>query len=560
MAARRVREPELFVNAREPGLGVGILVRRADGRRTYRFLRGGERSFNEAYCRLYIKEALNVAPEVRDQLLPPGPTAARRARKPLPRTAPPPPKASDAGFEGQIRERPDDDAPYLVYADWLQDQQDPRGQLIAIQHRRAEAPDDAELAAAEKALLRKHAAYFVPEALARALKLPRSSGPRCEVTWRNGFFAHVRLARDVTASAKSVDLEVVARALLSHPSARFLRSLALGPLGTRAYDYSGLVRAIAKRGHPLLAELHVGDFGPSDSELVTTAAGDVTVLFASLPALEKLTLHAGGLSLTAPIAHARLRELSLTTLELWENEVDALVEADLPALETLALRTEAVGFTSHQLAHLRAAFPNLRRLVVPNTRKTSQLMVALLGSPLLAHLQELDLSGGDLDDRAASEMMWQREKLHHLRKLDVGGSAKLSPDWARRLADATGAVADRSPLAITEADVWTRSPDRASLAAARKIAVAGEWIALGYDRKLERVWGEYEGRDHYYVYAHLRDRACGCGCGSPKYPCKHALALLLLAANKHAFPDAPTPPAVARTASPWRPSYGRDEY
>jgi hypothetical protein len=94
--------------------------------------------------------------------------------------------------------------------------------------------------------------------------------------------------------------------------------------------------------------------------------------------------------------------------------------------------------------------------------------------------------------------------------------------------------------------------------AARKIAVASEWMTLGFDPRRERVWGEYEGRDHYYVYAELRDRAVGCGCGSPKSPCKHALALLLLAASQHAFPDAPMPDVVGRTASPWRPRYTRE--
>ena len=197
---------------------------RSDGdRRTYVFANGGERSFKETYCRLYMKPAAVVADDVRARL---APTRGPRARQsPLPRGKAPAPVASHDAFEAQIRARPDDPAPYLVYADWLQDQQDPRGELVAVQARRATEPGDATLAAAEAKLLKKHAAYFVPEALARALKLPRSSGPRCEVTWRHGFFARVRLARDTTASARSVDLEIVARAVLAtHPRGSCARS------------------------------------------------------------------------------------------------------------------------------------------------------------------------------------------------------------------------------------------------------------------------------------------------------------------------------------------------
>ena len=39
-----------------------------------------------------------------------------------------------------------------------------------------------------------------------------------------------------------------------------------------------------------------------------------------------------------------------------------------------------------------------------------------------------------------------------------------------------------------------------------------------------------------------------------------ALALLLLAANQHAFAEQAVPDALVRNASQERPTYGRDEY
>ena len=560
--ARKLRcddeEGDVFLNVREPALGPGVLVRMDSERSTYRFLNGGERSFKNTYCRLYMKPAFNVSKAIRDQLLPPLPAAvtrATRAKAPLPRTKAPAPKATHETFEAAIRERPDDPGPYLVYADWLQLEQDPRGQLITIQAQRAATDSDA-LAAAEKKLLAKHGAYFVPEALAHALQRRRSSSPRCVVTWRNGFFAHVRLARD---GAGDVDLEIIARAVLAHPSARFLRSLKIGQLGTREYSYNAIVRGIAKRGHPMLAELHVGDFTAVDCELASSRAGDIVPLFAALPGLEKLVVNAGHVGILDPIEHAKLRHLSLTTLALNDQYLDHIINANLPALESLAVRMSLVEMAPADLVSMRRNFPKLRRLALPNMIGTGAFVRGLLGSQLLAQLEELDLTGGDLDDKTASEMMGEREQFAHMR-LSVGGSKKLSPDWAERLAKATGAHTARPRLPITEETVLRRAPDHASILAARKIAIADQWMALGFDPRRERVWGEYEGRDHYYVYAELRTRAVGCGCGSPKSPCKHALALMLLAANQHAFPDAQMPDVVGRTASPWRPSYSRDDY
>src|SRR5882672_259803 len=43
-------------------------------------------------------------------------------------------------FLRTIRERPDDDGPRLVYADWLEEQGDPRGAFIRIQCELAKLP------------------------------------------------------------------------------------------------------------------------------------------------------------------------------------------------------------------------------------------------------------------------------------------------------------------------------------------------------------------------------------------------------------------------------------
>ncbi len=63
----------------------------------------------------------------------------------------------DAGFLEAICENPDDDVPRLVYADWLEERGDPRGEFIRIQCVLANMPDDDErrwsLLARERQLL-----------------------------------------------------------------------------------------------------------------------------------------------------------------------------------------------------------------------------------------------------------------------------------------------------------------------------------------------------------------------------------------------------------------------
>ncbi len=63
----------------------------------------------------------------------------------------------DAGFLEAICENPDDDVPRFVYADWLEEREDPRGEFIRIQYALANMPDDDErrwsLLARERQLL-----------------------------------------------------------------------------------------------------------------------------------------------------------------------------------------------------------------------------------------------------------------------------------------------------------------------------------------------------------------------------------------------------------------------
>src|SRR5437764_1154624 len=67
---------------------------------------------------------------------------------------------SEAAFLAAILDRPDDDAPRLVYADWLDERGDPRGEFIRVQCELARLPGDdprqLSLRKREKQLRKRH--------------------------------------------------------------------------------------------------------------------------------------------------------------------------------------------------------------------------------------------------------------------------------------------------------------------------------------------------------------------------------------------------------------------
>ena len=80
------------------------------------------------------------------------------------------------------------------------------------------------------------------------------------------------------------------------------------------------------------------------------------------------------------------------------------------------------------------------------------------------------------------------------------------------------------------------APDAASEQAARKLAWPGPWSETGQDDRA--AWGlcKGSGKKPYEVQVDFEGPAFGCSCPSRKFPCKHALALMLLVADRTVAP------------------------
>ena len=90
----------------------------------------------------------------------------------------------------------------------------------------------------------------------------------------------------------------------------------------------------------------------------------------------------------------------------------------------------------------------------------------------------------------------------------------------------------RMPLTIDKAQVLGLSQDGPTIAASQKLARPSVWRGLGHSALA--LWGECQGSALYRTQIALADLATHCSCPSRKSPCKHALALLLLAADSAA--------------------------
>jgi len=127
-----------------------------------------ERDLSELEREALTKRLAKILPELERAYAAPTLSAADEARcaavlAAVQRAAAPAAKARAAKEKGEaelladVYEHPDDDAPRLVYADYLQERNDPRGEFIVLQFRRRDGTLGRDEAKREKDLLAEHA-------------------------------------------------------------------------------------------------------------------------------------------------------------------------------------------------------------------------------------------------------------------------------------------------------------------------------------------------------------------------------------------------------------------
>ena len=341
--------------------------------------------------------------------------------------------------------RPADDNPKLaaavdegaegaeaIYADWLSDSGDPRGELAQIQLRLAKDPKNKELKKAEKALLKQHAEAW----LGKLVEVP----DMIELDWNAGFITKARLASSYARDAEFGDqdddddegkkpkppmkLEQVLAWLLESPSGRFLRDLTVGIVKFDGNTYTNITKELAKHYLPALRSLYLGDFHGEETELNWSSIGNLEPLYAAVPNLEKLKLRSGSMKL-GTIVLPRLEHFEVVTGGMDAKAAKSIAAAAWPSLETMAIQIgpESDG-TDVKVKDLQPILdgdnlPHLSHLGITNFNLTGQLVEPLATSKILPQLAEVDLSMGTLGDEHMTKIFAMQKAFAHLTKLDV---------------------------------------------------------------------------------------------------------------------------------------------
>ncbi|GHA05691.1 hypothetical protein GCM10010372_00930 [Streptomyces tauricus] len=188
---------------------------------------------------------------------------------------------------------------------------------------------------------------------------------------------------------------------------------------------------------PALRALFVGDIVMEEAEISWITQGDMGPLLQAFPDLEEFGVRGGNGLVFPAVRHERLRKLTVETGGLPVEAVRGIAASDLPDLVELDLwlGTSEYGGDS-DIADLEPFFagtrlPSLTRLALRNSEIQDAICSALASAPVVARLEELDVSMGVLTDDGATALL-TGQPLTHLKKLDLHHNY-LSPALSTRL-------------------------------------------------------------------------------------------------------------------------------
>jgi len=327
-------------------------------------------------------------------------------------------------LEKAILADPYDALGYTVYADWLQEQGDPRGELMSL-HLAAETKRDGKAAKAAAALLASKADYFLGP-LADHTRTYDGNDTEA-FTWRFGFIHAAKLSHNqYTAADFEGSMAEVLETLLRHPSGRFLTELVFGFNNDPNEDpLDDLIGILVKKAPATIRKLHFGDFVyPDETEMSWYHVGNLGKVWKAVPRLRTLIVQGGDFELGTielpEVTHAEFRTGGLSAasakaiakavwpriehLDVWYGDDNYGGTAKVSDVEALLDRRDLLRLTS---------------LGIKNTQFTDELCGVLAAGKLLPQLTRLDLSMGVMTDEGAGLLAERRDAFTHLAELDV---------------------------------------------------------------------------------------------------------------------------------------------
>lgn len=324
-------------------------------------------------------------------------------------------------LEARILADRNDLSAYLVYSDWLSERGDPRGELIAVQAKLKETPNDAALKASEAKLLADNGKDWLGA-------LAGKGDDDVAVTWRLGFVDSIRLGPplDDHATSELVSPETL-EMLVQLPGIALLRELIVGSIEYDDYptSWDACVEVLAEQGVPAgLERLEFNRGGMWD--ISSTELGDLSKLYPRLAKLRELKIEMGSMELGV-IDLPALRSLEIVTGGLKKTNLDSIRNASWPSLERLSL---CIGESQNDYGCdveledvskllAEANLPHVRHLGLANSNLADQFVGELVRSKLLAQLKSLDLSRGTFGNQGARDIIENATAFKHLEEIDL---------------------------------------------------------------------------------------------------------------------------------------------
>ena len=339
-------------------------------------------------------------------------------------------------FLDAILKDPDNKEPYLVYADWLEERGDPRGELIRVQWRledeQLDGDDRADLKGREKALLKEHKRSLLGD-LADELvdqKKPAALdyyGQLYSCEFQRGFLDAIKTEYLTLDFSKK---------LKRYPFISLLRKLSIEhiPCADELMDeFEEYAEADwVEDSAPSLDALGSAPFSNLREFVIDgerPVAEDVHKVIKKMPRLETLTLHASYFD-TDEVCKLKLPHLKRLILSRFSDNPLPVIAANKSFGHL-----EMIDLFPHMLEYGDEAYINLEDLKVlcesknlPNL-KHLQLWCSdfgdagvdvLIESGMLQRLEVLDLNYGAITDAGATRLLEANPT--HLKRLNLTGN------------------------------------------------------------------------------------------------------------------------------------------
>ncbi len=341
--------------------------------------------------------------------------------------------ARNPELEAAITADPHHRETYAVFADWLQEQGDPRGELMSLQLHNKDRQ--------AKALLGKHTDYFLgslaehqtvhDEGGNNSVSHLRTTAQEKEwqktqkeaFLWRNGFIYRVRLSHDSYSDdefdGRTVD---ILDAVLSHPSGRFVVEFAFQSNGDpNENNLQDLIDLLGKKAPATTRKI---TFGDNTDQISWHHTGNLKKLWKGVPQLQVLEVETGGFDVGKMVAPALERAVFITG-GLTSKCAKSIANAEMPCIQHLEIYygDEEYGCdcSVKDVRPLlrRTDLEHLEHLGLKNAQFANEIAAALPGASVLKTLKTLDLSLGTMTDEGAQGLVAAKDSLKHLESLDL---------------------------------------------------------------------------------------------------------------------------------------------